>query len=47
MVAETRQPLEPSGEAGLMVIVVDGFTLSSLMWVVLVDSVLPTLSTDQ
>ncbi len=47
-VAETRQPLVPSGEAGLIVIEVDGLTVSTLIVEVVVAlSVLPALSTDQ
>jgi hypothetical protein len=42
-----NQLFVPSGLAGEVVSVVVGLTLSSLMWVVLVFSVLPALSTDQ
>ena len=44
---DTYQLFEPSGDAGLIVIVVLGLTLSSLMWVVFVVSVFPARSTDQ
>ena len=47
-VAETRQPLVPSGEAGLIVIEVDGLTVSTLIVEVVVAlSVFPALSSDQ
>jgi len=47
-VAETRQPLAPSGEVGLIVIEVDGLTVSTLIVEVVVEvSVLPAESTYQ
>jgi hypothetical protein len=42
-----NQLFVPSGEAGLVVGVVVGATLSSLMWVVVAVSVLPAVSVDQ
>ena len=48
VVADTRQPFEPSGEAGLIVIDVDGLTVSTLIVaVVWCVSSLPALSVDQ